>query len=41
MKAIGIDKAKLVFSIYGIGEHNKCTLVKSLKKLLVEVAQLQ
>ena len=42
IKAIGIDLAKLVFSIHGINEHDKCKLRKTVKrnKLLAEIAKL-
>ncbi len=42
IKAVGIDLAKLVFSIHGINEHDKCKLRKTIKrnKLLAEVAKL-
>jgi len=42
IKAVGIDLAKLVFSIHGIDQHDKCKLRKTVKrnKLLAEVAKL-
>jgi transposase len=42
IKVVGIDLAKLVFSIHGVDEHGKCKLRKTIKrnKLLAEVAQL-
>ena len=42
IKAVGIDLAKLDFSIHGVDEHSKCKLRKTVKrkKLLVEVAKL-
>lgn len=42
IKVVGIDLAKLVFSIHGINEHDKCKLRKTVKrnKLLAEVAKL-
>ena len=42
IKAIGIDLAKLVFSIHGVDEHDKCKLRKTVKRnnLLAEVAKL-
>jgi transposase len=42
IKAVGIDLAKLVFSIHGVDEHSKCKLRKTVKrnKLLAEVAKL-
>ncbi|NMM39754.1 IS110 family transposase [Pseudoalteromonas arctica] len=42
IKALGIDLAKLVFSIHGVDEHSKCKLRKTVKrnKLLAEVAKL-
>lgn len=42
IKVVGIDLAKLVFSIHGVDEHGKCKLRKTVKrnKLLAEVAQL-
>lgn len=41
IKVVGIDLAKLVFSIHGVDEHGKCKLRKTIKrnKLLAEVAQ--
>lgn len=42
IKVVGIDLAKLVFSIHGVDEHGKCKLRKTIKrnKLLAEVSQL-
>ena len=42
IKAVGIDLAKLVFSIHGVDAHDKCKLRKTVKrnKLLAEVAKL-
>ena len=42
IKAVGIDLAKLVFSIHGVDEHSKCKLRKTVKrnKLLAEIAKL-
>lgn len=42
IKAVGIDLAKLVFSIHGVDKHSKCKLRKTIKrnKLLAEVAKL-
>lgn len=42
IKVVGIDLAKLVFSIHGVDEHGKCKLRKTIKrnKLLAEVVQL-
>ena len=42
IKAVGIDLAKLVFSIHGVAEHSKCKLRKTIKRnnLLAEVAKL-
>ena len=42
IKVVGIDLAKLVFSIHGVDEHGKCKLRKTIKRnnLLAEVAQL-
>lgn len=42
IKAVGIDLAKLVFSIHGVDEHGKCKLKKTVKrnKLLAEIANL-
>ena len=31
IKAVGIDLAKLVFSIHGINEHGKCKLRQTIK----------
>ena len=41
IKAIGIDLAKLVFSIHGVDEHDKCKLRKTIKqnKLLAEIVK--
>ena len=42
IKALGIDLAKLVFSIHGVDEHSKCKFRKTVKrnKLLAEIAKL-
>jgi len=42
IKAVGIDLAKLVFSIHGVDEHSKCKLRKTVKrkKLLAEITKL-
>ena len=42
IKAVGIDLAKLVFSIHGVDTKNKCKLRKTVKrnKLLAEVSKL-
>ena len=32
IKAIGIDLAKSVFSLYGIDDHGKCVLRKTVKR---------
>jgi hypothetical protein len=42
IKALGIDLAKLVFSIHGVDTKNKCKLRKTIKrnKLLAEVTKL-
>ena len=42
IKVVGIDLAKLVFSIHGVDEHGKCKLRKTIKrnKLLAEVSPL-
>jgi len=42
IKAVGIDLAKLVFSIHGVDAHDKCKLRKTIKrnKLLAEIAKL-
>lgn len=42
IKALGIDLARLVFSIHGVDEHSKCKLRKTVKRnnLLAEVAKL-
>ena len=42
IKAIGIDLAKLVFSIHGVDEHDKCKLRKTVKRnnILAEIAKL-
>jgi len=42
IKVVGIDLAKLVFSIHGVDEHSKCKLRKTIKRnnLLAEVAKL-
>lgn len=42
IKAVGIDLAKLVFSIHGVDAHDKCKLRKTVKRnnLLAEVAKL-
>ena len=41
IKAVGIDLAKLVFSIHGINEHDKPKLRKTIKinNLLTKVAK--
>jgi len=41
IKVVGIDLAKLVFSIHGVDEHSKCKLRKTIKRnnLLAEVAK--
>ena len=41
IKAIGIDLAKSVFSLYGIDDHGKCVLRKTVKRhqLLNEIAK--
>ena len=42
IKVVGIDLAKLVFSIHGVDKHDKCKLRKTIKrnKLLEEITQL-
>lgn len=42
IKAVGIDLAKLVFSIHGVDKHSKCNLRKTIKrnKLLAEITKL-
>jgi len=42
IKVVGIDLAKLVFSIHGVDQHGKCKLRKTVKrnKLLAEIAKL-
>ena len=42
IKAVGIDLAKLIFSIHGVDEHSKCKLRKTVKRnnLLAEIAKL-
>lgn len=42
IKAIGIDLAKSVFSLYGIDDHGKCVLRKTVKRhqLLNEIAKI-
>ena len=42
IKAVGIDLAKLVFSIHGVDEHSKCKLRKTVKRnnLLAEITKL-
>ena len=42
IKAVGIDLAKLVFSIHAIDEHDKCKFRKTVKRnnLLAEIAKL-
>ena len=42
IKVVGIDLAKLVFSIHGVDEHGKTKLRKTIKrnKLLAEVSNL-
>ncbi len=42
IKVVGIDLAKLVFSIHGVDEHDKCKLRKTVKRnnLLAEIATL-
>lgn len=42
IKAVGIDLAKLVFSIHGVNAHDKCKLRKTIKRnnLLAEIAKL-
>jgi len=32
IKALGIDLAKLVFSVHGVDEHSKCELRKTIKR---------
>mgnify|MGYP000682527057 CR=1 FL=1 len=42
IKAVGIDLAKLVFSIHGVDVNDKCKLRKIIKRknLLVEITKL-
>ncbi len=42
IKALGIDLAKLVFSIHGVDKYSKCQLRKTVKRnnLLAEVTTL-
>ena len=42
IKAVGIDLAKLVFSIHGVDANDKCRLRKTIKRnnLLAEIAKL-
>ena len=42
IKAVGIDLAKLVFSIHGVNTHDKCKLRKTVKRnnLLAEIGKL-
>ena len=42
IKAVGIDLAKLVFSIHGVDANDKCKLRKTVKRnnLLAEIAKL-
>ena len=38
IKALGIDLAKLIFSIHGVDEHSKCKLSKTAKRNCYQLA---
>ncbi len=42
IKAVGIDLAKLVFSVHGVDAHDKCKLRKTIKrnKMLAGITKL-
>jgi len=37
IKVVGIDLAKLVFSIHGVDEHSKCKLRKTIIPVIAEI----